>query len=164
MMSDLAERNPGAVAAILFDKDLPYEAKVAATDALASCGGEYAPLLAQMATLSAGESDLQPRIYRALGQTGHPAGAAAIEAGLSSSDWPVRASAAEAAGKTGAMHLADELGDMLADVNWWVRFRAGEALLRFGPRGMSVLGRIAESGDETARGAALALIAEKRAA
>ena len=164
MMADLAGRNPAAVAALLFDKDMPYEAKVAATDALSACGGEYAPMLAQMAVKATGEPDLQPRIYRALGKAGHPVGIDAIGDGLASPEWPVRAAAAEAAGKTGALELCEELGGMLDDVNWWVRFRAGEALLKMGSRGILVLERAASGTGEYARAAARALLSEGRVA
>ena len=166
LMSDLAEHNPGEVAAILFERDMPTEAKVAATDALSQTGGEYAPLLAFMATESAGEPDLQPRIFRALGRNGHPAAARAILNGLDSGEWPVRASAAEAAGRSGVADAAPRLGELLADENWWVRFRAGEALLRLGPRGINALREaMADEGeDDTRRTTATAILAEGRAA
>ena len=164
MMRDLAEHDAGAVAGLLFEKDVPYEAKVAATDALAIVGPRYAPLLAYMASDSAGESDLQPRIYRALGRLGHPSGRDTILNGLKSEEWPVRASAAEAAGKSGLAEAADTLGELLADENWWVRFRAGEALLRIGPRGLAVLHAAGASELEITRTTAQAILAERQAA
>ncbi|WP_158611020.1 HEAT repeat domain-containing protein [Aurantiacibacter spongiae] len=164
LMSDLAERDPGAVAAILFEKDMPYDAKVAATDALSRTGSEYAPLLATMAAAASGESDLQPRIFRALGRTGHPAGRASILEGLHSDEWPVRASASEAAGRAVLVDAAERLGELLGDENWWVRFRAGEALLRLGPRGIAVLRVAGDSDVPVARLSAEAILAEGRAA
>ncbi|MBX7497010.1 HEAT repeat domain-containing protein [Qipengyuania sp. 6B39] len=163
LMSDLVDRDPGSVAALLFERNIPVEAKIAATDALAQGGGEYAPLLAYMARESFGEPDLQPRIYRALGRNGHPAGADAIAAGLDSPEWTVRAAAAEAAGRIGAAEVSDKLGRMLADEAWWVRLRAGEALLRLGPRGIAALREAAEAADQTVRSTALAMLAEGRA-
>ena len=164
LMADLAAKDPEAVAGLLFEKDLSYEAKVAAVDALADLGGTYAPLLAYMAQESVGEHDLQPRVFRALGRTGHPAGSQAIMAGLNSETWSVRAAAAEASGKAGLVAAADRLGTLLQDDHFWVRFRAGEALLRLGPRGLSALHRAAESDNEDAREVATKILREGRAA
>ena len=164
VMSDLVARDAGEVAALLFERDVPSEAKVAATDALAEGGGEYAPLLAYMARESAGEPDLQPRIFRALGRNGHPAAISAIRQGLASAEWTVRAAAAEAAGKVGAVDAAPRLGELLGDENWWVRHRAGEALLRLGPRGVNTLREASTRDDETLRATATAILAEGLAA
>ncbi|MEB3416797.1 HEAT repeat domain-containing protein [Alteriqipengyuania sp. WL0013] len=164
LMGDLVQRNPGEVAALLFDKDVPVEAKVAATDALADGGGEYAPLLAYMAKESVGEPELQPRIFRALGRNGHPAGLDAIRQGLHSENWTVRAAASEAAGKLGASDMAVRIAALLADEHWWVRYRAGEALLRFGPRGIAELRAASVHADDTVRQTAMAMMAEGRAA
>lgn len=164
LMSDLAAKDSEAVAGLLFERDLSFEAKVAAMDALADLGGEYAPLLAFMARESDGENELQPRVFRALGRTGHPAGAVAIVAGLSSAEWSVRASAAEAAGKSGIVAAATRLGELLDDPQYWVRYRAGEALLRLGPRGVNVLSERVENGDEQTREIAQKILAEGRAA
>ena len=164
LMSDLVERDAGEVAALLFERDVPVEAKIAATDALAEGGGQYAPLLAFMAQQSAGEPDLQPRIFRALGRNGHPAGMGAVLSGLDSPESGVRAAAAEAAGKMGAASCAPRLGVLLADESWWVRFRAGEALLRLGPRGLAALREASCNEDETVRSTASAMMAEGRVA
>lgn len=164
LMRDLAEKDSEAVAGLLFERDLSYEAKVAAMDALADLGGTYAPLLAFMARESEGEVELQPRVFRALGRTGHPAGAEAIIAGLSNAEWSVRASAAEAAGKSGIADAAGRLGELLDDPQYWVRYRAGEALLRLGPRGIHVLSERVESGDEETSLIARKILAEGRAA
>lgn len=164
LMADLVQRDQSAVAAMLLDRNLPYEAKLAATDALADSGTEYAPLLAQLAHETASTPDVQPRIYRALGRIGHPAGAAAIMAGLQSDEWPVRASASEAAGKSGLVTAAERLGELLDDPNWWVRYRASQALLRLGPRGLAILWSVAESPSDVAKSTAKAMLAEARAA
>ncbi len=164
LMSDLAERNPGEVAALLLDQDVPVEAKFVATEALAATGGEYAPLLASMATEAAAEPELQPRIFRALGRNGHPIGIEAIITGLHSDEWIVRTAAAEAAGKLRASATADRLGELLADENWWVRYRAGEALLRLGPRGINALRQASSEENEFARSTASAILAEGRVA
>lgn len=164
LMADLAEQNSEAVAGLLFEPSLRFEVKVAAMDALANRGGEYALLLAYMARNSAGEPELQPRIFRALGRTGHPAGGEAILLGLSNESWTVRASAAEAAGKAGLTHGADKLGELLGDPNYWVRYRASEALLRLGPRGINALREAADGDDDLGKATATTMLSEGRAA
>lgn len=164
LMTDLAERDPDGVAALLLAKDVSYEAKVAATDALSVSGGRYAPLLAQMAQGSCGESDLQQRIYKALGKTGHPSGAAAIITGLGNPDAAVRAAAAEAAGKARLAQAADALGALLSDTDFPVRYQAANSLLRLGPSGMATLWAATEGEDGPAREAAGKMLAEARVA
>ena len=164
LMKDLAETDPESVAGLLFEKDLSYRAKVAAMDALADRGGEYAALLAYMARDCSDEPELQPRIYRALGRTGHPAGAEAIMEGLTSDNWTVRGAAAEAAGKAGLVQATDRVAGLLDDPNYWVRLRASEALLRLGPRGINALRQASESEDHLAAGVAAKMLAEGRAA
>ncbi len=164
LMRELAATNSEAVAGLLFEKDLSFEAKVAAMDALADLGGEYALLLAYMARESAGEPELQPRIFRALGRIGHPAGAEAILTGLVSDDWTVRSSAAESAGKAGLAQAAERLGELLCDPHYWVRYRASEALLRLGPRGINTLRKVSDGDNEIASCVATKMLAEGRAA
>ncbi|WP_157058303.1 HEAT repeat domain-containing protein [Altererythrobacter epoxidivorans] len=163
LMADLAGKNSEAVAALLFERSLPYETKVAAMDALANLGGEYAPLLAYMARESAGEPELQPRVYRALGRTGHPAGAEAIIDGLSSVEWTVRASAAEAAGNAGLSQAVRHLGELLRDPVYFVRYRASMALLKLGPRGIAILREASSSEDPVVRTVATKMLVEGRA-
>lgn len=164
LMNDLALSAPKCVEAMIFDRSLPVEARLAATDALANSGERYAPLLALMARDASCEPALQPRLYRALGRTQHPEGAIAIGEGLYSEDWRVRTSAAEAAGKALLISASERLGELLSDDNWWVRLRAGEALLRLGPRGIQVLWSTSQGGDERARTAAHMIMAEGKAA
>lgn len=164
LMIDCANRDPDSVAALLTDDDIPYEAKVAATDALADSGGRYASLLAQMAQELDGEPQFQQRIFRALGRTGHPAGADAIIAGLSAKDPTVRAAAAEAAGRAGLTQASESLGELLADAEWAVRYRAAGALLRLGRQGNSALSHAAAGENVEARLAARTMLAEARAA
>jgi HEAT repeat protein len=160
LMHDLAARDSDAVAALLYDRDVPVEAKRAAIDALAETGGKAADLLIYMARESDGEPDLQARIFRALGRTGHPGARAAIEHGLQSADWPVRAAAAQAAGQTRIADAAPRLRALLGDTNWWVRYRAGQALLALGPAGAQELRAARAGNDILARAAAHAMMAE----
>ena len=164
LITDLAEKDSEAVAGLLFEGELSFEAKVAAMDALAGLGGQYAPLLAYMARESDQEPELQPRVFRALGRTGHPAGTEAIVNGLHSSNWTVRAAAAEAAGRAGITQAADTIGQLLGDEDYWVRYRASEALLRLGPRGIAALREATESENERVRTSAIKMLTEGRVA
>jgi HEAT repeat protein len=162
LMRDLVKTDPRAVEALLYDLDLPDAAKLAATDALAESGAvDHAPLVAWMAEAAGEDSDLQPRIFRALGRLGHPAGHDAILAGLGSASWQVRASAAEAAGRSALKAAVPRLAELLDDEEWWVRFRAGEALARLGADGRIALHRAAIDPAPTARAAAKATLAER---
>lgn len=162
LMRDLVESDPEGVEAMLYDSALPDSAKLAATDALAASGRvEHAPLVAWMADAATEDSALQPRIYRALGRIGHPGGHAAIRRGLDSPWWQARAAAAEAAGKSGMVAACDKLGELLGDPEWWVRFRAGEALSYLGRSGRNALHYALEDGSDLAREAAKQTLAER---
>lgn len=162
LMRDLVRINPHAVEALLYDLDVPDAAKLAATDALATSGAvDHAPLVAWMAEASVEDTDLRPRIFRALGRLGHPAGHDAILSGLDSTSWQVRASAAEAAGRSGLTRAVERLGELLGDDQWWVRFRSGQALTRLGAAGRLELHRGALGTHPVARTAAKTILAEE---
>ncbi|MGN3973631.1 HEAT repeat domain-containing protein [Tsuneonella sp. SYSU-LHT278] len=165
LMRDLARTDPHAVEALLYDLDVPDAAKLAATDALAQSGAiDHAPLVAWMAETAEEGGELRPRIFRALGRVGHPSAHPAILAGLDSDRWPVRTTAAEAAGRAALVQAVPRLGELLGDKEWWVRFRSGEALLRLGPAGHLALEAAANGDLPVAREAARVILAEKRAA
>ena len=162
LMRDLVKADPHAIEALLYDLELSDTAKLAATDALAESGAvDHAPLVAWMAEAAGEDSDLQPRIFRALGRLGHPAGHDAIMAGMVSPVWQVRAAAAEAAGRSRLKRAVDRLSELLDDDEWWVRFRAGEALSRLGGAGRLMLQRTALDGAPIARAAAKATMRER---
>jgi len=162
LMRDLVQADPHAVEALLYDLELSDTAKLAATDALAESGAvDHAPLVAWMAEAAGESSELQPRIFRALGRLGHPAGHDAILAGMENPAWQVRAAAAEAAGRSRLNRGADRLAELLGDGEWWVRFRAGEALWRLGAAGRVVLESAALDGTTVARTAANATLRER---
>lgn len=83
--------------------------------------------------------------------------------GLTSANWTVRAAAAEAVGNTRLVVAADRLSTLLNDPQYWVRYRASEALLRIGTRGHSVLREASRNEDPVVRSAALKMLAEGRA-
>lgn len=161
LMRDFVRTDPHAVEALLYDLDVPDAAKLAATDALAESGAvDHAPLVAWMAEASGEETDLRPRIFRALGRIGHPAGHDAILAGLDSDAWFVRASASEAAGRSRLSAAAKRLGELLEDEQWWVRFRAGQALTRLGSVGRLELHEASIGPNPVSRFAAKTTLAE----
>lgn len=162
LMRDIARTDPHAVEALLYDLEVPDNAKLAATDALAESGAvDHAPLVAWMAEASEEETDLRPRIFRALGRIGHPGGHDAILSGLDSSSWHVRASAAEAAGRSRLKAASSRLGELLEDDQWWVRFRAGQALTRLGSPGKLELHQAAIGLNPVSRASAKATLAEQ---
>jgi HEAT repeat protein len=165
LMRDLVKIDPHAVEALLYDLTLSDEVKLAATDALAESGAvDHAPLVAWMAEAAGEDSDLQPRIFRALGRIGHPVGHDAILGGLDSPAWQVRASASEAAGRSALRTAVPRLAQLLDDDEWWVRMRAGEALARLGSAGILALHEAAIAPAPVARAAAKATLAERAVA
>lgn len=162
LLRDLVERDADGVEALLYDRGVSDSAKLAATDALADSGvSQHAPLVAWMAMAAARQDGhLQPRIYRALGRIGHPSGHAAIAAGLDSPLWQVRAAAAQAAGQSGMTQAVPQLVALLDDGEWWIRFRAAEALIRLGAAGVEALRAVASDGGQRASIAASTMLAE----
>ncbi|PXA85351.1 HEAT repeat domain-containing protein, partial [Caulobacter sp. D4A] len=53
--------------------------------------------------------------------------------------WTVRSAAAEAVGAAGLAKLAAPVAALLDDPEWWVRFRAGDALGKLGRTGRALL-------------------------
>lgn len=162
LLRDLAKFDPHGVEAILNEPGLPESLKLAAIDALADTGRfEHAPLLNWMAHAAADDTVLRVRIYRALGRIGHPEGHNAIRRGMDHAVWQVRASAAQAGGACSLIHGAKKLSDLLGDPEWWVRFRAGEALWRLGKKGRDALELATVSGSALAQEAATLTLAER---
>jgi hypothetical protein len=62
-------------------------------------------------------------------------------ASLDSPIWQVKVRAAKLIGKVGDTSLAKYLEPLLIDKDWWVRFRAAEALRVLGPKGVKILKR-----------------------
>lgn len=163
LMRDLAARDPDDVREMIFDPMLTDDAKLAAIDALAEMGHTHVPLLSYVAQEAQTDPHLQPRIIAALGRTKHPGSVDAIRVALTSPEWKVRAAAAEAAGHAALVDLADRLCELLCDRIWMVRFRAAEALLKFGAIGRERLVAASNGADPLAREAARTMLAEAAA-
>ena len=160
LMRDLAERDPLAIEAMIFDDSTAEEAKLAAIDALAGLGHAHAPLLAYVAQEAWSKPSRHARALRALGRTAHPAARAAISDGLDSEHTVVRAAAAQAAGSARMPEFAAALGALLGDPDWRVRFNAGQALLKLGRDGAGTMSEIAATSDPVASEAARVMLAE----
>lgn len=157
----IAERRPVELKAVLVEEDMPSEAKVYVIEALSS-SADYS-LVPMIVSLAADEDDpaILARYLRALSSFGHPGAEPAVRRGLQFRASDVRAAAAEAAGRIGLLSLAPQLGQLLGDPEWWVRFRAAEALAKFGPSGAEQLRGIAANAQEPARTAASLTLAER---
>jgi HEAT repeat protein len=162
LLRDIATQRPDEIRGLIVDEGVPAGAKASAIEALSS-SADYSlvPLIASLALSTDSEDPALPRYLRALGAFAHPAGEKAVKRGLGSPSWEVRAAAVEAAGKIGLVSVGAHLRELLADPEWWVRFRAGEALARMGPEGARLLHEAALHGPEPGRTAATLTIAER---
>ena len=154
-----ARRRPEAVLDVAVDPKMDRWHRTAAIEALGTLREMSAaqPLL----QLAAHASELQAVSIQALGAIGHPVARDVVAAGLYSGDWEVRAASAEAAGKIGLTKTIGRLGELLDDSNWWVRLRAGNALIANGTLGEHELIILAQN-TETRAGRTAALILAER--
>lgn len=91
------------------------------------------------------------------------AGDAVVSAHAGHSDWRVRVQVARALGTIGSPQAVPVLLGLVTDTQWWVRYRAAQALLRLpGQTPELVLSRIAATGDRYARSMAEAVLAEQQ--
>ena len=157
LFRERAESDPSEVEALLSRDDLPLAVKVDAAEALAAQGSYDAvgPIASLVLDSDHEEADALPDLLRALGELAHPGAAGAIEHGLASDIWQIRAAAADAAGKTMLTSSIDRLAQLVHDKHWLVRFRSSEALARLGRSGHQALRGVARSTRGSPREAAL---------
>jgi HEAT repeat protein len=162
LFRDIAGERPEEIRELVEDENTHAAVKVAAIDALSN-SGDYSlvPLISELAMKADPCGEELPRYLRALGDFGHPAAAKAIEYGLASEAWWVRAAAAQSAGRIGLTGTANRLVSLLDDPQWWVRFRAGEALVAVGEEGQRLLRETSRGGSELAATAARLTLAEQ---
>jgi HEAT repeat protein len=140
---------------------VPVTVRIAAIEALATTGDySLVPAITQLAIHAPDDSVELPAYLRALGLFAHPAARPAVLDGLGRRSLAARAAAAGAAGRIGLVEFAGRLALMLDDREWWVRFRAAEALLRLGAPGVQCLRKQAREGSPRARTAAASMLAE----
>lgn len=157
----LAEKRPEDVSQLVQAPDLNVQVRLAALEALAGTGDySLVPLIAELALAAPDGSEELPRYLRALASLGHPAGRAAVLDGMGRSAPDARSAAAAAAGRIGMVDAAERLVALLDDPEWWVRYQAGEALVRLGPGGLRALRVAAREGSDQVRDAAATILAE----
>lgn len=157
-----ADYAPDEVQELVLDLDLPLSVRVAAIEALANTGDyRLVPAIVELGLRAPEYSEELPRYLHALGRIGHPAAREAVLAGLASGSMPARVAAAGAAGRIALLESAEQLTGLLGAPEWWVRFRAAEALLQLGGPGIAHLRNAANHGGEPAREAATAMLAER---
>jgi HEAT repeat protein len=157
-----ADHAPNEVQALVLDPALPLSIRLAAIEALAVTGDyRLVPAIVELGLHAPNDGEELPRYLHALGRIGHPAAREAVLAGLASSSMPARVAAAGAAGRIALLESADLLVDLLDAPEWWVRFRAAEALLLLGEPGIAPMRKTAKDGGEQAREAATTMLAER---
>lgn len=157
-----ADREPDQVQALVRDGDQSRSVRLAAVEALAATGDyRLVPDLAELGISAEDGSEELPRYLHALGKLGHPAARDAVLAGLDSGSMAARVAAAGAAGRIALVEAGDQLVILLDAPEWWVRFRAAEALFQLGEPGLARLRAAAKGDADRAREAAAAMLAER---
>ena len=151
------------IKSLILAPDTNAGVRMAAIEALVATGDySVVPVISDLALNASDDTAELPRYLRALGLIGHPAARRAVMAGLSSQAFAVRAAAAEAAGRIALGEAAGRLTELLDDGEWWVRFRAAEALLKLGADGVERLRTAAREGSPRASDAARSMLAENK--
>lgn len=150
------EAEPRAAIAMLVDGATPDELRQLVIDGLGHAG-DYQALPIIDAMIYHANPEVRAETLRALASLGHPqSGAIAIEA-LRDPDWRVRSQAANCVRRIGAAAAVPALVPLLDDEQWWVRFRAAEALATLSDDGRSRLAAVATHGDRPGQVAQLVL-------
>lgn len=162
LFDEIAEAHPEQILDVVGDPALPSAVRLAAIDAMSSSRDPR--LLAALIEFVNESDELAaslPRYLEELGEFGDPAAGPAVARWLDSTAARVRAEAVRAAGRLGLVAEAPRLARLLGDRNWWVRYRAGEALSALGEDGHAQLRRLAARGGGVAERAAAVTLAER---
>ena len=92
--------------------------------------------------------NVRAEALRALARLGNPVVRGPVTLALADQAWEVRCQAAVCAGRLGLVDTIPRLADMMKDDNWWVRFRAAEALHDLGGEGHDILADLATTSTE----------------
>jgi len=116
------------------------EMRIAAINALGAIGSPDAvdTLIALAGALET-HAEITAKSLQALSRLGDRRAEGVIIRNLSSTEKGIRVQAARAAGALALSEALPQLAALLEDDDWWVRFRAGEALARLGRPGQAVL-------------------------
>ena len=162
LFEEIAAIRPEEIRAVIEDPASPGLVKAAAIESLsASTDYSLVPTINRLAMAADPASEELPRYLQSLARFGHPAGIPAVNRALAIGAPPARAAACEAAGRIGVVDAAGRLAELLDDADWWVRFRAGEALARLGKPGRDRLADVARDGSPVAARAAALTMAER---
>lgn len=161
LFDEVAASHPERLRELVAQPGLSPEILRAAIEALAFISdGELASALIGLALDEQADPLELAHYLRKLGDLGDFTAAPVVASGLGHPRPRVRANAAQAAGKLGLVTVVPRLGALLADGDWWVRFRAGGALVELGEPGRDRL-RAAATGDRgIARETAVITLAE----
>lgn len=158
----IAQTRPEEIKALVMQREQNLEVRIAAIEALAETGDySMVPVIAELGRAAADGTEELPRYLHALGRLGHPSARRTVIAALSSESMAARAAAARAAGRIALVESADRLAELLDDPEWWVRFRAAEALIELGKPGLDLLRAAAAGGPGPAQDAAATMLAER---
>lgn len=163
LMRQVVATDPAGAAAALQRSDLTPTLRALLLEALGAAG-DYSVLPTLIAAAEEQDVEVRTAAIRGLGRLQHPAGREAIATAIADGHWVVRSAAAEAAGAAGFVELGDGLQELLGDPEWWVRLRAGQALLGLGREGLIRLHAAAASERPVAQRAAELALAERSAA
>ena len=141
--------------ALLEDEAKPA-AKILAIDALGHAGD------ASLLNLyNDSMQTVRVAVMQSLALLGDPRALPAVLLAMTDTDWEVRVQAAICAGQISCHEMIPLLEKLLEDDQWWVRYRAAEALYKIGGEGVAVLRSAMAAGDEDARAMAEGLLLEK---
>lgn len=138
LFRDIARRSPAHLIALAAHRNLGMTEKLLIAEAMVDAR-DYRVLEVLLTYARDADAELRSTALRALSALQHPAAADVVRRGLADMSWQVRAVAARAAGRIGLQECLSALNFLVDDRNWWVRFRAAEALFKLGPEGIAVL-------------------------
>lgn len=161
LFDEIAAVAPEQLVALIARPELPSAVRDAAIDALslAPDSGIVGVLTGLALDETVGAHGLAFYLQK-LGEIGDRSVAPIVANGLDHPRARVRSAAAQAAGQLHLDFLAPRLAQLLSDSNWWVRFRAAEALVALGTAGRDRLREIAVSEPGVAQKTAAITLAE----
>lgn len=138
LFRDIARRSPGHLIALAGHKNLGLTEKLLIAEAMVDAR-DYHVIDVLLVYAQDADAELRSTALRALSALQHPAAADVVRRGLADMSWQVRAVAAKAAGRIGLTEYGPALDFLMDDRNWWVRYRAAEALVKFGADSIAML-------------------------
>ena len=151
MLSDILHRfgEPAVPTLVQLAKsDANLDVRVSALKALGSIGSLAA--VDDLIALSGDKAaEIRANAIAALGKIGDDRAAETIVGHLTESDIGVRLQTVQALGRLQISSTMPQLAACLDDDNWWLRFRAAEALHHFGHMGIAALKAFGARNDRT---------------